>query len=71
MTLQCCGSEKDRRLRIPGSDLNGVFSAGEFVRHFNAGFPPDYDGCDSGLNFDLSTTQKIAVIGHGEFVACR
>ncbi|MDO5669348.1 MAG: FAD-dependent oxidoreductase [Corynebacterium sp.] len=51
------GATGDRELRIPGSDLDGSFGAGEFV-----GF---YDGNpDFARNWDL-TAEKVGVIGVG------
>ena len=51
------GATGDRELRIPGSDLDGSFGAGEFV-----GF---YDGNpDFSRDWDL-TAEKVGVIGVG------
>ncbi len=52
------GAQIDRRLGIPGEDLEGSHSATDFVAWYNC--HPDY--CD--LDFDLSA-EAVAVIGVG------
>jgi ferredoxin--NADP+ reductase len=52
------GSQADRRLGIPGEDLDGSWAATEFVAWYNG--HPDY----RELEFDLSTRRAV-VIGNG------
>ncbi len=52
------GAQTDRRLGIPGEDLEGVYSATEFVRWYNG--HPDCRDCE----FDLSQ-ERVAVVGVG------
>ncbi|KAF3457909.1 hypothetical protein FNV43_RR02570 [Rhamnella rubrinervis] len=53
------GAESDRVLGIPGEDLNGVYSAREFVWWYN-GHP---DG--RYLNPDLKSTDTAVILGQG------
>jgi ferredoxin--NADP+ reductase len=52
------GAQSDRRLGIPGEDLQGSHPATEFVAWYNG--HPDYRDCD----FDLSQ-ERVAVVGVG------
>jgi len=52
------GATSDRRLNVPGEDLDGCFSAREFVAWYNG--HPDHSDC----TFDLSSTTAV-VIGNG------
>ncbi|MFK7846714.1 MAG: FAD-dependent oxidoreductase [Rhodothermales bacterium] len=54
----CTGTQTDRKLGIPGEDLNRSHSATEFVAWYNG--HPDY----KHLSFDLSQ-ESVAVIGVG------
>jgi len=56
--LYCTGAQTDRRMGIPGEDLEGSHSATEFVAWYNG--HPDY--CDH--RFDLSV-ERVAVVGVG------
>ena len=56
--LFACGAETDRKLGIPGEDLNGSFTATEFVAWYNG--HPDYRDRD----FDLSGEVAV-IIGQG------
>ena len=61
-TIFACGAETDRKLGIPGEDLQGSHTATAFVGWYNG--HPDY----RDLSFDLS--QEIAVIvGQGNVAA--
>jgi ferredoxin--NADP+ reductase len=53
------GNEADRRLRVPGEDLQGVHSATEFVGWYNG--HPDFQD----LPFDLERTERVVVVGNG------
>ncbi len=53
------GAESDRRMGIPGEDLPGSSPATIFVGWYNG--HPDY----RELKFDLSTVERVAVIGNG------
>lgn len=53
------GNESDRKMEISGEDLEGVYSATEFVGWYNA--HPDFQGCQ----FDLANAKRIAVVGNG------
>lgn len=57
--IYAVGNESDRKLGIPGEDLEGVHSATEFVYWYNA--HPDY----SDRSFDLEGAQRVVVIGNG------
>lgn len=61
-----CGSEGEGRLRLPGSNLNGIFSAGAFVRFYNAGLVPEDFENFSFHKSDKKRGRKVAVIGHGK-----
>ncbi len=52
------GAQTDRRLDIPGEDLDGSHTATEFVAWYNG--HPDY----RDLKFDLST-ESVAIVGVG------
>ncbi|MGH7279610.1 MAG: FAD-dependent oxidoreductase [Candidatus Rokuibacteriota bacterium] len=56
--LYCTGAQTDRRMGIPGEDLQGSHPATEFVAWYNG--HPDY--CD--YQFDLSQ-ERAAVVGVG------
>lgn len=56
--LYCTGAQTDRRMGIPGEDLEGSHPATEFVAWYNG--HPDY--CD--YRFDLSA-ERVAVVGMG------
>lgn len=56
--IYAVGAQSDRRLNIPGEDLEGSYPATIFVGWYNA--HPDY--CD--LHFDLSCERAI-VVGNG------
>jgi ferredoxin--NADP+ reductase len=56
--IYATGAQTDRRMGIPGEDLNGSHAATEFVGWYNA--HPDY----RDLEFDLSQ-ERVAVIGNG------
>ena len=61
-TIFACGAETDRKLGIPGEDLQGSHTATAFVGWYNG--HPDY----RDLGFDLS--QEIAVVvGQGNVAA--
>ncbi len=52
------GAQSDRRLGIPGEDLNGSWSATEFVAWYNG--HPDFQDIDFDLN-----VERAVVIGNG------
>ena len=56
--LYACGAQTDRRLGVPGEDLQGSHSATEFVAWYNG--HPDF----ADRRFDLSA-ERVAVIGVG------
>jgi ferredoxin--NADP+ reductase len=56
--LYCTGAQTDRRMGIPGEDLEGSHPATEFVAWYNG--HPDYRDC----TFDLSV-ERVAVVGVG------
>lgn len=56
--IYAVGAQSDRRMGIPGEDLNGSFPATVFVGWYNG--HPDY--CD--LHFDLSQ-ERVVVVGNG------
>src|SRR5919108_4397530 len=56
--IYAVGSQTDRRLGIPGEDLDGSWSATEFVAWYNA--HPDFQD----LTFDLNVDRAV-VIGNG------
>src|SRR3954449_7569257 len=58
LVLYTLGTSIDRRLAIPGEDLQGSHAATEFVSWYNG--HPDH----SGLEVDLQATQ-VAVVGAG------
>lgn len=53
-----CGAQNDRRMNIPGEDLNGSHTATEFVGWYNG--HPDY----RDREFDLQQ-EVVAIIGQG------
>ncbi|MCA8942590.1 MAG: FAD-dependent oxidoreductase [Planctomycetes bacterium] len=53
------GNESDRKMGIPGEDLDGVHSATDFVGWYNG--HPDY----RDLEFKLATAQRVAIVGNG------
>ncbi len=53
------GNESDRKMGIPGEDLDGVCSATEFVGWYNG--HPDFQD----RSFDLASARRIAVVGNG------
>ena len=57
-----CGAETDRRLGIPGEDLQGSYTATEFVAWYNG--HPDY----RDRQFDLSHETAV-IIGQGNVAA--
>ena len=57
--IYAVGNESDRKLGIPGEDLDGVYSATEFVFWYN-GHPDFVD-----REFSLSDAGRVAVIGNG------
>ena len=57
-----CGAETDRKLGIPGEDLNGSYTATEFVGWYNG--HPDY----RDREFDLSHENAV-IIGQGNVAA--
>ncbi|MEO5618045.1 MAG: FAD-dependent oxidoreductase [Candidatus Eisenbacteria bacterium] len=56
--LYACGAQTDRRLGVPGEDLEGSHSATEFVAWYNG--HPDF----RDRTFDLSV-ERVAVVGVG------
>lgn len=56
--IYAVGASSDRKLGIPGEDLDGSYSATAFVGWYNG--HPDY----AGLDFDLSG-ENVAVVGIG------
>jgi ferredoxin--NADP+ reductase len=56
--IYASGTERDRRLGIPGEQLPGVVGSGEFVRWYNG--HPDAAGTDFSLD-----AEQVAVIGAG------
>lgn len=53
------GNESDRKLGIPGEELDGVHSATAFVGWYNG--HPDHQG----HRFRLEETERVAVVGNG------
>ena len=53
------GNESDRSMGIPGEDLNGVYSATEFVGWYNG--HPDFQDREFGLD----GAKRVAVVGNG------
>ncbi len=53
------GNESERVLGIPGEDLEGVFSATQFVGWYNG--HPDF----RHLSFDLAASERVIVVGNG------
>ncbi|HVS64617.1 MAG TPA: FAD-dependent oxidoreductase [Thermoanaerobaculia bacterium] len=53
------GNESDRQLGIPGEDLEGVYSATEFVGWYNG--HPDFQD----RHFPLDRARRVAVVGNG------
>ncbi len=57
--IYAVGAQTDRKLGIPGEDLDNSYAATEFVGWYNG--HPDYHDYD----FDLSGIKRVAVIGVG------
>ena len=57
--IYAVGAESDRKLRIPGADLPGSYSATELVGWYNG--HPDFQDRD----FDLSEVTSVVVVGVG------
>ena len=57
--IYAVGNESDRRLDVPGIELQGIHTATEFVGWYNA--HPDY----ANHRFDLESTDTAVVIGNG------
>lgn len=57
--LLAYGAGKDRRLNVPGEDLNGIYSARAFVGWYNG--QPDY----ANLRPRLDSSSNAVVIGQG------
>ena len=53
------GNESFRTIGVPGEDLDGIFSATEFVGWYNG--HPDFDH----LDFALDDVERVAVVGNG------
>ncbi len=53
------GNESDRKMGLPGEDLEGVYSATEFVGWYNG--HPDFQD----RQFDLTSARRVAVVGNG------
>lgn len=53
------GAGKDKRLNVPGEDLNGIYSARAFVGWYNG--QPDY----ANLRPRLDSSSNAVVIGQG------
>ena len=53
------GNESDRKMGIDGEELEGVFSATEFVGWYNG--HPDF----KDRNFALTESKRVAVVGNG------
>ncbi|XP_020574990.1 NADPH:adrenodoxin oxidoreductase, mitochondrial [Phalaenopsis equestris] len=59
IVVLCYGAESDRSLGIPGEELNGIYSAREFVWWYN-GHPDCFD-----LAPDLKITDTAVILGLG------
>ncbi|KAF5217622.1 adrenodoxin reductase ferredoxin NADP+ [Trypanosoma cruzi] len=57
------GADANRKLHIPGEELGGVISAGDFVRYYNT-YPFPY-GSPRFCPFDLETAREAVIIGNG------
>ncbi|HVS14549.1 MAG TPA: FAD-dependent oxidoreductase [Thermoanaerobaculia bacterium] len=57
--IYAVGNEADRPLGIPGEDLDGVYSATEFVGWYNG--HPDFQD----RSFALERAKRVAVVGNG------
>jgi ferredoxin/flavodoxin---NADP+ reductase len=57
-----CGAESDRKLGVPGEDLEGSYTATEFVGWYNG--HPDYRDRDFDLSHDVAV-----IIGQGNVAA--
>lgn len=53
------GNESDRKMGLPGEDLDGVYSATEFVGWYNG--HPEFANRD----FSLASAKRAAVVGNG------
>eukprot|EP01038_Epipyxis_sp_PR26KG_P015128 gene15128-20365_t len=58
-TVLAYGASSDRKLNIPGENLNGVYSARDFVNWYNG--HPYY----SKILYDLSKINTIVILGQG------
>lgn len=58
IVVMAIGTPKDRRMNIPGEDLDGVYGAQEFVYWYNA--HPEYRQMNPDLDIDAA-----CIIGHG------
>ena len=61
--IYAVGCESDRKLGIPGEELEGVCSATEFVGWYNG--HPDF----ADRRFDLANTTRVAIFGNGNVAA--
>ncbi|MES1910094.1 MAG: hypothetical protein MHM6MM_002753 [Cercozoa sp. M6MM] len=61
--ILCTGAGGDRKLNIPGNDLEGIVSARQFVNWYN-GHPDTADWSPFGHR-DLSDIKNIVVVGQG------
>jgi ferredoxin/flavodoxin---NADP+ reductase len=57
--IYAVGAQSDRKMGIPGEDLNGSYPATVFVGWYNC--HPDY----ADLDFNLENVERVAVIGNG------
>ena len=57
--IYATGNESERLLSVPGEDLEGVFSATQFVGWYNG--HPDF----RHLEFDLAAAERVVVVGNG------
>ncbi|RNE98648.1 ferredoxin-NADP+ reductase [Trypanosoma rangeli] len=57
------GADASRKLHIPGEELGGVVSAGDFVRYYNT--YPFPHGSPRFCPFDLATAREAVIVGNG------
>ncbi|ESL07243.1 adrenodoxin reductase [Trypanosoma rangeli SC58] len=57
------GADANRKLHIPGEELGGVISAGDFVRYYNT--YPFPHGSPRFCPFDLATAREAVIVGNG------
>ena len=57
------GADEDRRLGIPGEDLEGAMSARTFVNWYNG--HPEYAHLGPSITAALDRCPKVVVLGHG------